>query len=205
MTSHIHSHTLPCSSVLLRSRHPFSAGGPTRPRKVSRKLGWFPLCCCLSSPITAVSSQGPQACLFFGLLTAPWSPGSSLTSRISPPARSSLFQDHLLSKTSFYRNSFQCKSFPNPQFSCFPHFKSLYAETQHMISLLVSGFILFFLLTWGFGAGHFRLVQMLTKFSKTPYLLLPAGSGLVLENSRIQFGIFTHTHTETHKDTHTHI
>lgn len=57
--------------------------------------------------------------------------------------RSSLFQDHLLSKTSLYRNPFQWQSFPNSHFSHFPHFKSLYAETQHLISLLVSGFPFF--------------------------------------------------------------
>lgn len=58
--------------------------------------------------------------------------------------RSSQFQDHLLSKTSLYRNPFQWKSFPNPQFSHFLHLKSLYAETQYLISLLISGFILRF-------------------------------------------------------------
>lgn len=57
--------------------------------------------------------------------------------------RSSLFQDHLLSKTSLYRNPFQWQSFPNSHFPHFSHFKSLCAETQHLISLLISGFLFF--------------------------------------------------------------
>lgn len=45
------------------------------------------------------------------------------------------------------------------------------------------------------------LVQMLPKFKKTPYLSLPASTGLLLESSKIQFWIFIypsiHTHTFT--------
>lgn len=61
--------------------------------------------------------------------------------------RSLLFQDHLLSKTSFYRNPFLCKSFPNPVLPFSP-----FQESMLKHNLLISGFILCFFINlriWG--------------------------------------------------------
>ena len=118
------------------------------PRREDQE-GWaeshIPLCCaaCPQVPVLGVTlasvSTYPS-----NLQDLPLLVGSFLQPRSSP------FQDHLLSKTTSYRNpSFQSKSFfPNPQFSCFPILNSLHAETQHMISLLISGSVLCLLINW---------------------------------------------------------
>lgn len=104
-----------------------------------------------------------------------WSPGTSPTANTLPSVK--IF-------TTF---------FSSPKALCFPNLKSLFGETYCMESLKLLGLVHVSLLTGGFRMCHFRLVQVLSKFTGNPYWLQLESSRFLHESSEVQFGTSTPT------------
>lgn len=146
------------------------------------------LCLCSQLPATGLTGQDLWA-----------SPGICL--HISPPVSGPFLQ---LGSSPY---SFQdCFFFPTlllsrkPSFRCqalrFPNLNSVYAEAQHMITLLTAGSTSCSFINWWFqDVPLFCLFQVLSKFICSLYWLQPGCSGLLLKGSTVQFQSFIHTHT----------
>ena len=135
------------------------------------------------------------------------SPHSSLISRIFPTSR--LFPPTRISPSFFWAPFHFLRPllfrdpcfwsqlfFPGPQALGFLNPDSLCAEAQCMICLLTGGYVS--LLMGGFRTYHFYFVQILPKFTASPYQLQLASSRLVLQSFTDQFHILTTTSTCSH-------
>lgn len=83
-----------------------------------------------------------------------------------------------------------------PQAISFPNIDSLYAETQHMIILLIVGSSSCSFINCTIQDVHFCLFQVLLKFVCNLYWLQLRTIRLLLKGSTVQFQSFTHTHPQ---------
>lgn len=113
------------------------------------------------------------------------------TSRIFSPA--AFFLGHLLlSETTSFQESFGLV--PGLHYGTkSPIFTIQIVNTQKPVNYLLAVFN-FSLLTGACNTHHFYLVQVLSKLTASLYRLQPTSSRFLLENSKVQFQTFSHTH-----------